>query len=83
MPPKDLDLTQTKQGENKMEITRTRENISNYSDNELLLIVDNTEFLYNIKSNPNFIEILKHLYIFNNKQEKVLRDNIFETLDIG
>ena len=66
-----------------MKITRARENISNYSDNELLLIVNNTEFLYNIKSNPNFIEILKHLYVFNNKQEEVLRDNIFETLDIG
>ena len=66
-----------------MKITRARENISHYNNNELLLIVDNTEFLYNIKSNPNFIEILEHLYIFNHKQEKVLRDNIFETLDIG
>ena len=66
-----------------MKITRIRENLTNYSDNELLLIVDNTEFLYKIKSNPNFIEILKHLYKFTKKQEKVLTDNIFETLDIG
>lgn len=66
-----------------MKITRTRENITHYSKYELLLIVDNTEFLYNIKSNPNFIEILKHLYIFNDKQEEVLRDDIFKTLDIG
>ena len=66
-----------------MKITRIREDISNYNKNELLLIVDNTEFLHNIKSLPNFIEILKNLYIFNWKQEEVLRDNIFETLDIG
>ena len=55
-----------------------KEYISHYSDNELHLLVYNTEFLYNIRHQSNFIDILKNIYIFNDNQLKVLKQSLTE-----
>ena len=48
--------------------------ITNYSNRELVLLVDNTEYLYKIKHLPRFIDILNNLYIFNDNQLKELKE---------
>ena len=53
-----------------------KEDIRHYSDRELELLVYNTEFLYNIRHLTNFIDTLKHLYIFNDNQLKVLKQSL-------
>tara|TARA_R100000808_G_scaffold16233_1_gene36778 strand:+ start:475 stop:726 length:252 start_codon:yes stop_codon:yes gene_type:complete len=49
-----------------------RIDLTKYSYNELSLIVYNTEDVYNIRFNDNFIDILKRFYRFTENQLQVL-----------
>lgn len=47
-----------------------------YSDDELSLIVFNTEWLYNIRHTKGFIRLLHTLYRVTNKQIAVLKQDL-------
>ena len=54
---------------NRIDITR-------YSENELSLIVFNTEYLYKIKYNNNFLNLISLMYKHTLKQKEILINDI-------
>jgi hypothetical protein len=55
-----------------------RQSLYRYSDNELSLIVFNTEWLYNIRHEKGFIKNLHTLYQATNKQIAVLKQDLID-----
>lgn len=54
----------------------TKQDITMHSDMELSLLVFNTEWLYNNRRRPRFIDRLKELYIFTDEQLDVLKQDL-------
>ena len=53
-----------------------KQNITEYSDEELSLIVLNDEYLYRQRNRPSFIETVKELFIYTDEQLEVLKQDI-------
>ena len=53
-----------------------RIDITKYSENELSLIVFNTEYLYRIKYNNNFLNLISLMYKHTLKQKEILINDI-------
>lgn len=53
-------------------------NITGYSDQELSLVVFNTEFLYSIRHDDDLWEILEVVYIFTDEQREQLEIDLEE-----
>ena len=60
-------------------IPEPKQDLTSYGDDELILIVDNTEFLYSIRYNENFPDFIDEGYKYTPKQwtnlVKHLQDN--------
>ena len=55
-----------------------KENITNYTDRELTLIVYNSEFWYYQRFTPHLITLLDEAYIYTKKQLNHLNDTLNE-----
>lgn len=53
-----------------------RKSLYRYGDDELSLIVFNTEWLYKIRHERGFIRTLRDCYQFTNKQLAVLKEDL-------
>ena len=60
-----------------------RTDITNYSENELSLIVYNTEDIYNCRFSLVFIQILRAFYRFTEKQLDILLNDLCDELKGG
>ena len=56
--------------------TYTRKNIKSFCNQELFLIVSNTEKYYKLRNDIKLLEVLKKDFIYNNKQITYLINNI-------
>ena len=53
-----------------------KQDLTQYSDQELSLHVFNTEFLYHQRNTPNFEDILREYFIFSDEQLEVLEQDL-------
>lgn len=58
-----------------------RQSLYRYSDDELSLIVFNTEYLYNIRHKKELFRVLRQDYQFTNKQLAVLKADLKDDLN--
>lgn len=58
-----------------------KQDITEYSDKELSLVVFNTEYLYNIRHRENFIEFLRELFLFRPEQLETFNQDLKEDLE--
>ena len=56
--------------------TYSKKDISTYCDQELFLIVSNTEKYYKLRWDTKLIDVIKKDFIYNNKQITYLINNI-------
>lgn len=57
-----------------------KQNLTEYSNNELSLMVFNDEYLYNRRHTSNFIDLLDELFIYNDEQLEVLQNDLNDDL---
>ena len=55
-----------------------RQDITSYGDDELILIVDNNEFLYQIRYAKCFPDVIEGRYIYNVRQWTTLVNHLQE-----
>lgn len=53
-----------------------KQDLTQYSDNELSLVVMNDEGLYRMRRNSQFIGLLKDLFLFTEEQLEVLEQDL-------
>jgi hypothetical protein len=53
-----------------------KEDLTEYSENELSLRVFNLESLYNIRRQKNLFELLDEYFIYTEKQKEVLKEDL-------
>lgn len=54
-----------------------KKNLTQYSDDELSLIVFNDEYLYSIRNSSHLISTLDELYIYTPQQRSMLYDDLY------
>lgn len=59
-----------------------KQNIKHYSDDELSLLIFNTEELYKIRYNNGFFDIIEDLYEFTPEQFSVLVNDLLEEIEV-
>jgi hypothetical protein len=57
---------------------KERQDLREYSDNELSLLVFNDEGLYNMRHNNDLWDILAELFLFTRQQRYVLEQDLIE-----
>ena len=55
-----------------------KQDLTNYSENELSLHVFNCESLYSMRNDSDLIETLSEIFIFSTDQENVLTNDLIE-----
>lgn len=59
----------------------SRQDIRQYSDRELSLIIFNTEHLYRAMHRPNFLAVIQDCFLYNDNQMVTLIADIEEDLE--
>lgn len=62
-------------------MTDSKQDLREFSDEELSLIVMNDEGLYNMRHRSQFLEMLNDLFIFNDEQLAVLEQDVKDDCD--
>ena len=53
-----------------------KEDLTEQCDNELVLVVNNDEWLYNQRTKSNFLEVIDELFIYTSIQLDILREGL-------
>lgn len=60
---------------------KNKEDLRNYSDDELSLRVFNDEILYDIRHKRDFIEVIDDIFIYTEEQLNILKNDLINDLN--